>query len=108
MDLDDTGLSLFKQSIDYFLQQNLLPLKIMYVDDEALIGDLVGRETGCSLLAEPIAIRFAEDNKLRVWKGVDLEIDLYFGYPKDKRSDSVLHEIGLIVEQMWHTAESEH
>ncbi|WP_438490845.1 LysR family transcriptional regulator [Paenibacillus sp. IHBB 3054] len=102
------GCPFYKQSINYFLQQNLLPLKIMYVDDESLIGDLVGRETGCSLLAEPIAMRFAEDNKLQIWNGIDLEIDLYFGYPKDKRSDSVLREIGLIVERMWQMAESEH
>lgn len=95
------GCPFYKQSIDYFLQQDMVPQKIMYVDDETLIGKLVQGEIGCSLLAEPVAAQFANENLLQIWKGIDLSIDLYFGYLKDKKSDPVLLEIGSIVDQMW-------
>lgn len=91
----------YKQSIDYFLKQNIVPQRIMYVDDESLIGNLVQQEIGCSLLAEPIAMRFAEDNRLKVWKGIDLHIDLHFGYPEDEKSEPVLLEISSIVDRIW-------
>lgn len=95
------GCPFYKQSIDYFLEQGVVPQKIMYVDDESLIGKLVQADIGCSLLAEPVAMRFAEDNRLRIWKDIDLHIDLHFGYAKDKRSDSLLLEIGSMVDRMW-------
>lgn len=95
------GCPFYKQSIDYFLQQDMVPQRIMYVDDESLIGKLVQGEIGCSLLAEPIAMRFVKDNMLQIWKGIDLHIDLHFGYLKDKKSDPVLFEIGSIVDRMW-------
>ncbi|NQX59960.1 LysR family transcriptional regulator [Paenibacillus qinlingensis] len=95
------GCPFYKQSIDYFLQQDIVPQKIMYVDDEALIGKLVQGEIGCSLLAEPIAIQFANENMLQIWEGIDLYIDLHFGFLKDKKSDPVLFEIGSIVDRMW-------
>lgn len=101
------GCPFYKQSIDYFLQQNMIPQKIMYVDDESLIGKLVQGDMGCSLLAEPIAIQFAKENMLQLWKGIDLSIDLYFGYRKDKKSDPVLQEIGSIVDRIWE-GESSH
>jgi hypothetical protein len=76
-----------------FLQQDIVPQRIMYVDDESLIGNLVQGEIGCSLLAEPVAMRFARENILKIWKGIDLHIDLHFGYPKDKKSDPMFFEI---------------
>ncbi|WP_232381128.1 LysR substrate-binding domain-containing protein [Paenibacillus tianjinensis] len=97
----------YKQSIDYFLQQDIVPERIMYVDDESLIGNLVQQEIGCSLLAEPIAMRFAEDNRLKLWKGIDLHVDLHFGYAKDKQSEPVLLEIGSIVDRIWKETLSE-
>jgi len=97
------GCPFYKQSIDYFLQQELVPQKIMYVDDESLIGKLVQGEIGCSLLAEPVAMRFANENMLKIWKGIDLYIDLHFGYLKDKKGDPALYEIGTIVERLWAT-----
>ncbi|WP_379129680.1 LysR family transcriptional regulator [Paenibacillus sp. sgz500958] len=95
------GCPFYSQSIEYFVGQDIIPRKIMYVDDEALIGKLVQDEVGCSLLAEPVAMRFARDNMLQIWQGIDLYIDLYFGYPKDQKSDPVLSEIASIVEGMW-------
>ncbi|HZG17250.1 MAG TPA: LysR family transcriptional regulator [Candidatus Bathyarchaeia archaeon] len=97
------GCPFYKQSIDYFTQQDMFPQKIMYVDDESLIGKLVQGEIGCSLLAEPVAMRFAKENMLQIWKGIDLYIDLHFGYLKDKKTDPGLHEIGTIVERLWIT-----
>lgn len=79
----------------------MVPQKIMYVDDESLIGKLVQGEIGCSLLAEPIAMRFANENMLQIWEGIDLNIDLHFGYLKDKKSDAVFLEIGSIVDRIW-------
>nr|WP_145401796.1 LysR family transcriptional regulator [Paenibacillus xylanexedens] len=95
------GCPFYKQSIDYFLKQDMVPQKIMYVDDESLIGKLVQGEIGCSLLAEPIAMRFANENMLQIWEGIDLNIDLHFGYLKDKKSDAVFLEIGSIVDRIW-------
>ncbi|OKP96228.1 LysR family transcriptional regulator [Paenibacillus sp. P46E] len=91
----------YRQSIDYFLKQDMVLQKIMYIDDEVLIGRLVQGEVGCSLLAEPVAMRFAEDNMLQIWNGIELYIDLYFGYPKDKKSDPILLEIGSVVDRLW-------
>ncbi|MGF7031644.1 DNA-binding transcriptional LysR family regulator [Paenibacillus mucilaginosus] len=99
------GCPFYRQSIDYFLQRDLVPGRIMYVDDESLIGDLVHSGIGCSLLAEPVAMRFVRDNKLRSWDGLDLQIDLHFGYLKEKRNDPVLREIGSIVDRMWNGEE---
>ncbi|MNW64279.1 hypothetical protein D3C74_425500 [compost metagenome] len=73
----------------------------MYVDDESLIGNLVQQDIGCSLLAEPIARRFAEENMLKIWEGIELHIDLHFGYSKDKNSELALLEIGSIVDRIW-------
>lgn len=95
------GCPFYRQSIDYFLQQDIVPQRIMYVDDESLIGNLVQGEIGCSLLAEPVAMRFARENILKIWKGIDLHIDLHFGYPKDKKSDPMFFEICSIVERVW-------
>ncbi|MNN61269.1 LysR substrate binding domain protein [compost metagenome] len=91
----------YKQSIDYFLQQGIIPQRIMHVDDESLIGNLVQQDIGCSLLAEPIARRFAEKNMLKIWEGIELHIDLHFGYSKDKNSELALLEIGSIVDRIW-------
>lgn len=95
------GCPFYRQSMDYFLEQGIVPHTIMYVDDESLIGNLVQGEAGCSLLAEPIAMRFAEAGRLQIWKGIDLHIDLHFGYPEVKNGSHVLDEIGSIVEGMW-------
>ena len=98
------GCPFYRQSMDYFLEQGIVPHTIMYVDDESLIGNLVQGEAGCSLLAEPIAMRFAEAGRLQIWKGIDLRINLYFGYPEVKKDSPVrpvLDEIGSIVEGMW-------
>ncbi|SFB04810.1 DNA-binding transcriptional regulator, LysR family [Cohnella sp. OV330] len=95
------GCPFYKQSINYFLKQDIVPQKIMYVDDESLIGKLVQGELGCSLLAEPIAMRFAHENMLQIWEGIDLNIDLHFGYLKDKKSDPLFLEIGSIVDRIW-------
>lgn len=95
------GCPFYRQSIDYFQQQDISPQKIMYVDDEYLIGNLVHGEIGCSLLAEPVAMKFAKENTLKIWKGIDLHIDLHFGYPKEKKSDPVIFEIGSVVKKAW-------
>jgi DNA-binding transcriptional LysR family regulator len=95
------GCPFYRQSIDYFLERDIVPHRIMYIDDESLIGNLVQGEVGCSLLPEPIAMRFAKENMLQVWKGIDLHVDLNFGYSKDKKSDPVFREIGSIVNGMW-------
>ena len=95
------GCPFYRQSIDYFLRQDIFPQKIMYVDDESLIGNLVQGEVGCSLLAEPIAMRFAKENMLQIWRGIDLHIDLHFGYPKDKKSDPILVNIASVVRKIW-------
>jgi DNA-binding transcriptional LysR family regulator len=91
----------YKQSMDYFLEQGIIPHTIMYVDNEDLIGSLVQGEAGCSLLAEPIATRLASANRLQLWKGIDLQIDLHFGYARDKNSNPVLVDVGSIVERLW-------
>ncbi|MFC0211891.1 LysR family transcriptional regulator [Paenibacillus chartarius] len=95
------GCPFYRQSIDYFTHQGMIPQRIMYVDDESLIGDLVQEEVGCSLLAEPAALRFAGENSVQLWTGLDLHIHLYFGYPKEKRNDPVLLQIGSIVNRIW-------
>ncbi|RIX52188.1 LysR family transcriptional regulator [Paenibacillus nanensis] len=95
------GCPFYKQSIDYFANRKVNPRKILYVDDEFLIGDLVQKEIGCSLLAEPIALRLAKENKVSMWSGLDLAIDLYFGFPKDKMADPIRQQIGNIIEGMW-------
>lgn len=95
------GCPFYKQSIDYFHSRGLVPQKIMYVDDESLIGELVQNEVGCSLLAEPIALGFAEKNRLRVWRELDFYVDLHFGYPKEKRGDALLGGIETLVKQIW-------
>lgn len=95
------GCPFYKQSIDYFLKQNIVPQTIIYADDESLIGNLVQGEAGCSLLAEPIAMRFAEAGRLRIWDEIELQIDLHFGVPEVKKSNRVLVEIGSMVEKIW-------
>ncbi|UQZ37089.1 LysR family transcriptional regulator [Paenibacillus sp. PK3_47] len=95
------GCFFYKMSNDYFLERNIVPNKVMYADDDALIGSLVRNEVGCALLPEPAALEFAEQNNLKIWKGIDLYVDLYFGYPKEKLNDPLLREIAAAVELMW-------
>ncbi len=95
------GCPFYKQSIDYFKSRNVHPRKIMYVDDEFLIGDLVAKKVGCSWLAEPIAVRLADEGKVNLWNGLDLTIDLHFGYPKDKATDPVRQQVGQLIESLW-------
>lgn len=94
------GCPFYRQSIDYFARRDATPKRIMYVDDELLIGDLVQQEVGCSLLAEPIAMRFTKANKLKAWNGLDLTIDLHFGYA-NHLADPLWNQIGDIVKRMW-------
>lgn len=95
------GCPFYRQSIEYFRERGKLPRRILHVDDESLIGNLVQRKTGCSLLAEPIARRFAGENKLRIWEDIDLRIDLFFGFPKEKRADPILQTLHSIVTDIW-------
>lgn len=95
------GCPFHQQAMDYFLERDMIPKTIMYVDNEALIGNLVQQEMGCSLLAEPIAMQFVKDNKLKVWKGIDLHVDLRFGFPKDRKRDPVMLEIVSMLQEIW-------
>ncbi len=95
------GCPFYKQSIDYFKSRNVHPRKIMYVDDEFLIGDLFAKKVGCSWLAEPIAVRLADEGKVNLWNGLDLTIDLHFGYPKDNATDPVRQQVGQLIESLW-------
>ncbi len=95
------GCPFYRESMAFFEKQGINPQKIMYVDDELLIGELVQAEIGCSLLAEPIAMRFAEEKKLKVWKGVNFNIDLYFGFPKEVKNTPVLIEMSSILHDIW-------
>ncbi|WP_371367642.1 HTH-type transcriptional regulator HdfR [Sporomusa rhizae] len=97
------GCPFYKQSIDFFRKKGIDLQKIMYVDDESLIGKLVQEEVGCSLLAEPIAEQFAEKSMLKIWRGVDLSIDLCFGCPKEKKNDPALLKICAILNEIWET-----
>lgn len=95
------GCPFHKQAMDYFLGRDMVPKTIMYVDNETLIGNLVQQEMGCSLLAEPIAMQFVRENKLKVWRGIDLSVDLSFGFPKDRKRDLVMNEIVSLLQEMW-------
>ncbi len=95
------GCPFHQQAMDYFLERDMVPKTIMYVDNEMLIGNLVLQEMGCSLLAEPIAMQFVKENKLKVWKGIDLSVDLSFGFPKDRKRDPVMNEIVALLQDIW-------
>ncbi|MFC4099381.1 LysR family transcriptional regulator [Paenibacillus xanthanilyticus] len=95
------GCPFYQRSIDYFAREGVFPRRVMYVDDEFLIGELVQKELGCSLLAEPIARQFAEANKLKMWNGLDLAINLHFGMAKDTMSDPIRQALASIVAGVW-------
>jgi DNA-binding transcriptional LysR family regulator len=95
------GCPFYKEAAEFFQRNNIIPCKIMYVDDETLIGKLVQAEVGCSLLAEPLAKQFAKEKMLKSWKGIDLDIDLNFGYPKGSKRDPELLEICSILNRIW-------
>lgn len=95
------GCPFHQQAMDYFLERDMVPKTIVYVDNETLIGNLVQQEMGCSLLAEPIAMQFVKENKLKVWKGIDLSVDLNFGFPKDRKRDPVMNEIVSLLQEIW-------
>lgn len=95
------GCPFYRESMNFFENQGIIPQRIMYVDDESFIGKLVEAEIGCSLLAEPVAMRFAEEKMLKIWGEIDLNIDLYFGFPKDMKSDPVLIEMCSVLNRIW-------
>lgn len=95
------GCPFYRESMAFFEKQGINPQKVMYVDDELLIGKLVQAEIGCSLLAEPVAIRFAEEKKLKIWKGINFNIDLYFGFSKEAKNAQILIEIKSILCDIW-------
>ncbi|HWR10148.1 LysR family transcriptional regulator [Sporomusa sp.] len=95
------GCPFYKEAAEFFQKNNITPCKIVYVDDETLIGKLVQAEIGCSLLAEPVAKQFAKEKILKIWQGIDLNIDLNFGYPKGSKNDPELLEICSILNSMW-------
>lgn len=95
------GCPFYRKSLDYFQKRGLTPHRVLYVDDEALIGKLVYGGIGCSLLAEPAARSFEVSGLLQVWNGLDLRISLNFGYAKSEKNDPLLVETGRIVEGLW-------
>ncbi|MDF2935419.1 MAG: LysR family transcriptional regulator [Paenibacillaceae bacterium] len=91
----------YKQWMKHFRSKKLLPQGVMHVGDESLIGHTVVHEMGCSLLPEPLAMQLVKDNKLRMWSGIDLRMDLFFGYPLDKKNDTVIHKIASVLNEIW-------
>jgi hypothetical protein len=75
-----------------------LSVNIMYVDDELSIGKL---GISCSLLAEPIAKQLAKEDKVKVWRGVDLTVDLNFGSLKKKKKDTMILKLISILNKIW-------
>lgn len=96
------GCPFYKASMDYFESEGIMPRKVIHVDDELLVGELVKDGIGCSLLAEPIARRFVEDGKLKIWKDVHFTIDLYFGFLEEGPHASALMDLCVLLESVWH------
>lgn len=96
-----SGCPFYQESINFFSALGFEPQTIMHVDDEILIGSLVGTGVGCSLLAEPIANKLLKDNKLKIWKNIDLTISLYYGFPKALKIDPNLSTLSEIIFNIW-------
>lgn len=95
------GCPFYKETIEYFEKNGYHTTKIMYVDDELLIGKLVKEGIACSLLAEPIAAQLAIENKVKIWHGVDLTVDLNFGFLKEKKNDTMILKLTSILNKIW-------
>lgn len=91
----------YKETIEYFEENGYRPAKIMYVDDELLIGKLVQEGIACSLLAEPIAEQLAREDKVKIWRGVNLTVDLNFGFLKKKKKDTMILKLTSILNKIW-------
>lgn len=95
------GCPFYNESVRYFREKNFTPEKIMYIDDEALVGQMVESGMGCSILSEPIAEMFEQQQMLKIWRGIDLSIDLNLGYLKIHRDDPDVASLRGIVENLW-------
>lgn len=90
-----------KASSDFFTKKGVKPKKVMYVDDETLVGKLVNSEVGCSILAQPIAEKLKEENLVEINNALDTEVNLNFGYLKDKKNTPEILEIKNTLKDVW-------
>lgn len=95
------GCPFYKESMNYFEHKLFSPEKILYVDDEVLIGELVSKGIGCSLLAEPLAMKFVKEKKLKIWREIDMNTTLSFGFLKETKKISIVKEICVILNKIW-------
>jgi len=95
------GCPFSKAATDLFKSKGLEPKKIMYVDDEMLVGKLVSSEIGCSILAAPIANKLQKENMLKISDCLDAEINLNFGYLKDRKNTTEIVTVINILKEIW-------
>jgi DNA-binding transcriptional LysR family regulator len=88
---------------EFFNSKQIKPKKIMYVDDEMLVGRLVNSETGCSILAEPIAEKLQQESTLSIIDCLDTDINLNFGYLKKKKNTKEIKITTDAVIKIWQT-----
>ncbi len=96
------GCPFYQETHEFFQLRGYEPDKIMYVDDEVLIGRLVDQGMACSLLAEPIAEQLAKENKIKIWRGLDLYVDLHFGFISRKEKERMFSKIASMLQNIWH------
>ncbi|MGD9808658.1 MAG: LysR family transcriptional regulator [Deferribacterales bacterium] len=90
-----------RSSAEYFMKKGTTPNRIMYVDDEMLIGKLVNSEIGCSILTEPVAEKLRRDNIIGISESLDTDINLNFGYMKAKRNSDEISSAIRIIKSIW-------
>ncbi len=92
----------FSQTVTaYFSRNGYSPERILYIDDEVLIGSLVEREVGCSFLAEPIALIHGERKRIRTFPIPGLTVSLNFGYGKEWIDHTPMGELVERVRMIW-------
>lgn len=95
------GCPFSKSATDFFKAKGFKPKKIMYIDDETLIGKLVNSEIGCSILASPIAKKLQKENSLEIIDSIEAEICLNFGYLIEKKNTYEITNVINILNEIW-------
>ena len=93
-------------SLSCFEQKGFTLNKVMYVDDENLVGRLVQSEVGCSILASPIAEKLRRLDMLNIWGALDTQVSLNFGYAKENRNAPEITSLKSALTEIWNTPHS--
>ncbi len=91
-----------KKAIEFFKSRNLdAPESLFSADRDATILAMIASGTCLGLVKEPDAIQAERQEKVVIWQGDHLELDISFVFKQDRQQDPLIQAILKIVRQIW-------